>query len=98
MCAARFLRSLTATAGLTTLVIFAAAPASAATHPARRAAVHTQPAMFVPGANTAPHVTGSTSHSKNWAGYAALPAHSGSSFRYVQATFCLLYTSPSPRD
>jgi hypothetical protein len=85
---ARFLRPLVAAAGLTALVIFAMAPAgAAAAGQARRTAVHTHPAILVPGANTTGIASGSTSHSRNWAGYAALPRHPGASFRYVRATF-----------
>jgi Peptidase A4 family len=81
---ARFLRPLLAAASLTGLVIFAAVAAgSAAAAPAGGGTVHTHPAIFLSGASPA----GSPSHSNNWAGYAALPAHSRASFRYVQATF-----------
>jgi hypothetical protein len=85
MLTARLLRPLLAVASLTGLMIYAAAPAgSAATAPGGRGqAVHTHPAIFVSGAST----TGSTSHSNNWAGYAALPEHAGGRFRFVQATF-----------
>ncbi len=85
MLTARRLRPLLAAAGLAGLVIYAAAPAGGATTaPAsHRQAVHTHPDIFVSGEST----TGSTSHSNNWAGYAALPEHSGGSFRFVQATF-----------
>jgi Peptidase A4 family len=94
---ARLLRPLLAVASLAGLVIFAAATAGSAAATAANSAagradvapasrgrdVHTHPDIFVSGAST----TGSTSHSNNWAGYAALPRHSRSSFRYVQATF-----------
>jgi hypothetical protein len=85
MLTARLLRPLLAVASLTGLMIYAAVPAgSAATAPAGRGqAMHTHPAIFVSGAST----TGSTSHSNNWAGYAALPEHAGGRFRFVQATF-----------
>jgi hypothetical protein len=82
---ARLLRLLLAAAGLSGLVIFAAAPAGSAAAAAagQPQAVHTHPAIFVSGAGPA----GGTSRSNNWAGYAALPAHQGASFRFVQATF-----------
>jgi hypothetical protein len=85
MQAARLIRPLAAAASLTGLVIFAAAPAGGtAGSPARHArAVHTHPAIFVPGGSTMESI----SESNNWGGYAALPQHSGASFRYVQATF-----------
>ena len=85
MLTARLLRPLLAVAGLAGLMIYAAVPAGrAATAPAGRGqAVHTHPDIFVPGAST----TGGTSHSHNWAGYAAIPEHPGGSFRYVEATF-----------
>jgi len=84
MQAARRIRPLAA-AGLAGLVVFAAAPAGgAAVPPARHGrAVHTHPAIFVSGASTMQSI----SESNNWGGYAALPQHSGASFRSVQATF-----------
>jgi hypothetical protein len=86
---ARFTRPLAAAAGLAALVILAAASAGSATASSARhdAAVHTHPAILLPGGNPIGSESGSTQHSNNWAGYAAFPQNSGGSFRYVQATF-----------
>src|SRR6266536_2936088 len=86
---ARFTRPLAAAAGLAALVILAAASAGSATASSAKhdAAVHTHPAILLPGGNPIGSESGSTQHSNNWAGYAAFPQNSGGSFRYVQATF-----------
>ncbi len=85
MLTARFLRPLVTVASLAGLMIYASAPAGgAATAPAARAqAVHTHPDIPVSGDSA----IGGISRSHNWAGYAAVPEHSGGSFRFVQATF-----------
>src|SRR6266498_5098194 len=84
---ARFTRPLAAAAGLAALLILAAASAGSATASSAKhdAAVHTHPAILLPGGNPTGSESGSTQHSNNWAGYAAFPQNSGGSFRYVQA-------------
>jgi hypothetical protein len=82
---ARLLRPLAVAASVAALAMFAALPAGATTasspHSSKIVQVH--PMIRTPGAST----SGTTVHSGNWAGYAALPQHSGGKFRYVAATF-----------
>ena len=82
---ARLLRPLAVAASVAALAMFAALPAGATTasspHSSKIVQVH--PMIRTPGAST----SGTTVSSGNWAGYAALPQHSGGKFRYVAATF-----------
>jgi hypothetical protein len=82
---ARLLRPLAVAASVAALAMFAALPAGATTasspHSSKIVQVH--PMIRTPGASTSGRVVSSG----NWAGYAALPQHSGGKFRYVAATF-----------
>jgi hypothetical protein len=85
---ARLLRPLAVGGSVAALAMFAALPAGASAassasspHSSKIAQVH--PMIRTPGAST----SGSTVTSGNWAGYAALPKHSGGKFRFVAATF-----------
>ena len=82
---ARLLRPLAVAASVAALAMFAALPAgaTAASSPHSSKIVQVHPMIRTPGAST----SGSTVVSGNWAGYAALPQHSGGKFRYVAATF-----------
>jgi Peptidase A4 family len=82
---ARFLRPLAVAASVAALAMFAALPAgaTAASSPHSSKIVQVHPMIRTPGAST----SGTTVASGNWAGYAALPHHSGGKFRYVAATF-----------
>jgi hypothetical protein len=84
---ARLLRPLAVGASVAALAMFAALPAgasaaSSASSPHSSKIVQVHPMIRTPGASTSGTVT-----SGNWAGYAALPQHSGGKFRYVAATF-----------
>jgi hypothetical protein len=82
---ARLLRPLAVAASVAALAMFAALPAgaTAASSPHSSKIVQVHPMIRTPGAST----SGSTVTSGNWAGYAALPQHSGGQFRFVEATF-----------
>lgn len=82
---ARLLRPLAVAASIAALAMFAALPAgaAAASSPHSSKIVQVHPMILTPGASN----TGSTVFSGNWAGYAALPQHSGGQFRFVEATF-----------
>lgn len=82
---ARLLRPLAVAASVAALAMFAALPAgaTAASSPHSSKIVQVHPMILTPGAST----SGTTVHSGNWAGYAALPQHSSGKFRYVAATF-----------
>ncbi len=82
---ARLLRPLAVAASVAALAMFAALPAgaTAASSPHSSKIVQVHPMIRTPGAST----SGTTVSSGNWAGYAALPQHSGGKFRYVAATF-----------
>jgi hypothetical protein len=85
---ARLLRPLAVAASVAALAMFAALPAgataaSSASSPHSSKIVQVHPMILAPGAST----SGSTVVTDNWAGYAALPQHSGGKFRYVAATF-----------
>ena len=82
---ARLLRPLAVAASVAALAMFAALPAgaTAASSPHSSKIVQVHPMILTPGAST----SGTTVHSGNWAGYAALPQHSGGKFRFVAATF-----------
>jgi Peptidase A4 family len=82
---ARLLRPLAVAASVAALAMFAALPAgaTAASSPHSSKIVQVHPMILTPGAST----SGSTVVSGNWAGYAALPRHSGGKFRYIAATF-----------
>src|SRR5450755_1129895 len=82
---ARLLRPLAVAASVAALAMFAALPAgaTAASSPHSSKIVQVHPMILTPGASA----SGTTVSSGNWAGYAALPHHSGGKFRFVEATF-----------